>query len=580
MSLYPNIQDSSSEGESNEFLQEITSKIDPTDKEVLRLFGELQKDPNSVISLQSMILHLAKPKQDTQLVGKLASYLKSHVELLESIAHNPELASLFLVGENGKQTFTSIHKMIIKEQAARTRMFLSTNNLDDIQVDTNLADYQQFINNVDNLPDKLNELDETVEEALEANDIKILKAAYQELAALFSGCLVFNDVIIKNKGEAATNVKSFSKYFPSAPQDARGFRSWVQEKVSGKENALRTIEKLKEENEKLTITLQETAEKLNSKKREVRSLKSQLKDNISIIQEQKNELTQKINNLQTRMNEFTSNSSSNESMKAEIERLQQKLRKYADKTETNVSELEAENKALHDKLDILQSKLNKKDIKLTALQEVISNLKNGNDEFSTMQKQHHSELTELQKLYQSSTESLFKAKEKNKELESQLSSVREQLSSKKEENNDMRSMLSNAQSRIKEQASENEKLLKQLKKGAYSDAEVQDLRKEISLLKKKLIEANSFIAKLQRKIEEFRHKQSSTKYVSLQTKKEGSKISTESENLSSTDVSESISSESTVTPNLEDLDREIKKLERNVSISRKVLQEKNTYVMN
>ncbi|EAX97233.1 hypothetical protein TVAG_196770 [Trichomonas vaginalis G3] len=101
----------------------LSREIDTSNPDLVTIFSQLQKHPNSISHLKSFILALLRTKSSSGITERLASYLISHVTLLEAISHNVELASLFLISENGKQTFTSVHKVFLKEQASRTRVF-------------------------------------------------------------------------------------------------------------------------------------------------------------------------------------------------------------------------------------------------------------------------------------------------------------------------------------------------------------------------------------------------------------------------------------------------------------------------
>ena len=302
MSLYPNIRDSESEVEVIKFIDELTQKIDPRNTELSQLLEEIRQEPNSTELLQEMILKLARQANNEQLTMRLAAYLKSHIELLEAITHNVELASLFLVGENGQQTFTSVHRSILSEQAGRTRYFLASNNIDESSIQTNLADYRLFTSSVGDIGTKLAALDDIVEQSIHSNDIKALRNAYQEIVALFSGCMVFNDILIQNKA-LSNEPLEISKEFPSAPQDVKGFVQWIKDQVKQKECSLQTIRSLENERNRLEAALKDAQNKIFIQNKESKSLKRQVAENISIIQEQKDDLMQKIKDLQVKVTE-------------------------------------------------------------------------------------------------------------------------------------------------------------------------------------------------------------------------------------------------------------------------------------
>ena len=581
MSLYPNIQDNSSETVDEGFLETVSNKIDPTNLDLLKTFMKLQNDPKSPEILQEFIIKLLPGRKESPITHRLAAYLKSHVELLEAITHNVDLASLFLVGENGKQSFKSIHKSILSEQAARTRKFLASNDFDDSDVDTNLADYNLFISNVCTIGTKLEALEDIAEQAAHCNNVDDLRNAYDELSSLFTGCLIFNDVLIQNAAKNR-NANEIKKAFPGAPEDANEFKDWVNDKIKSKDCASQTIQTLQNEQKRLLSKLKETETELDIKKREVKSLKKQIRENISLIKDQKNDLTQKISLLQEKIQDINNTSNSNDSMRAELQRLQNRMQEKNDQAEMDMNCLRNENNSLKEKVSQLQSDLMKKDAKIANLQGKVASLKEGKDEFANMNKQHYNEVAELQKLYQNSSDSLYQAKEKIQELKREKQNLQDQVKNQKRDSKELRDLLERTKARVKEQMNENDILLKQLQKGSNSDNEIDALKNEISDLKKKLNDANKFIAKLQKEIEDFRRNQkenysrNKSNHKHMKSSKHHGKDYSSSVNSSNNEYTDSTltaSSESVLSPTLKGLDKEIRKLEKNVTISRKVLEE-------
>jgi hypothetical protein len=102
-----------------EILDQISVLVDPDDSRQLDLFTQIQLDPESRSSRDGLItllfLLLQQKSRHPQSNGalsarlnELVSYLQSHVALLVAIVHDPQLASLFLIGQHGSQSFTVV----------------------------------------------------------------------------------------------------------------------------------------------------------------------------------------------------------------------------------------------------------------------------------------------------------------------------------------------------------------------------------------------------------------------------------------------------------------------------------------
>lgn len=448
MSLYPNIKEFTSESdEEADYIDLLSRELDTTNPELVELFTQLEKHPNSISHLKSFILALTRTKSSNNITDRLASYLNSHVTLLEAITHNVELASLFLISENGKQTFTSVHKAFLQEQAARTRVFLKENGLSNITNVTHLSDYKYYISNVESIDSRLEELDTIAKDAFRTKNINSLKNAFKEVYSLLAGSMVFNDVVLRKKAEISQgNLRIVQNAFPSAPKDPNSFIQWIQNLIDERNSVLNKVSTTKES---------------------------------------------------------------------------------------------------------------------------------------------RTEISDLQRLYNKTSSSLFKEQDKSRCLADQVQRLQRELEIAQDENSELKDLLERTKLSVKEQMDENQILLKHMKRESSSKESVECLTKKVCVLKEELCQAKKFICKLQKQIEDFRRRskdKNDYKEISVSKKHHKTRENTkykenmfmmrkkiEAYDTSSCSSSSPIKFESDSC--VSDLDREIQKLESNVRISRKILEE-------
>ena len=553
MSLYPNIKESSIDSESDLiFLKKLEKIIDPTSKEQILIFKQLQKDPTSIELLRDMILHFNKNVTPSLTIKRLVAHLKSHVQLLEVLTHNAELASLFLVGQNGTQTFTSINKYILREQVGRTRMFLSQFEIDEDKID-NLADYRKFITTIGYLPEKLDELRAIEKESYKAKDCHHLDIVFRELMSLLKGCMIFNDILIQNSAISTGSevVNEIISNFPDAPRDIGGFVAWVHDQIYGYNATLDRMKALQVEYRKLAKQVRNNDDFVSTKNEEIISLKHQLKKEKKREMNSVNILTEKISDLENQIRDLKFDNDLTDDIRTQNIQLNSELDQLKAEAENKIRVKDDMLEDMRRHIKELEEIIRKKDGKITNLNTKLKTLDDNKDFLAVSHRQHHIEIKELQNLYSNASKQSQIMTEKNAELSIKLTQLQEQLDKERKNNRDMKNMLMKSESQIKEKADENILLLKQMKK-CDNVVDPSKYKKEIEKLRAQLLCANSFILKLQRKIQEFRSLHSQL----VRTKKVREP---EKENENDEDV------------DIDDLDFEIRKLEKNVQQSKRVL---------
>ena len=181
-------------------LHKISSQIDRNDMKEVNLFNEIQKNPsktNSKDNLIKLLLRMiSKTSNNNVKIKRLLSYLKSHVSLLQSISQNPDLASLFIIGENGSQSFNNLERSVLAEQAGRTRKFISDFNLE--IPENQLANFDSYFFQPNDIPDKIKELSKIKKAVEKSNDLDETKQIFDEVCSLLETVILFNDLIITN----------------------------------------------------------------------------------------------------------------------------------------------------------------------------------------------------------------------------------------------------------------------------------------------------------------------------------------------------------------------------------------------
>jgi hypothetical protein len=111
-------------------LDNIFPLINQDDPEHVPLYTQLPSDRNPLTfrdELITLLFWLVKRfSLSSTKLNDLVSYLQSHVALLQALTCDPELASLFFIGQHGSQSFKSIPESVLSEQTRRTRQLIKT----------------------------------------------------------------------------------------------------------------------------------------------------------------------------------------------------------------------------------------------------------------------------------------------------------------------------------------------------------------------------------------------------------------------------------------------------------------------
>lgn len=527
------------DGKNHEILEQISMLIDPDDQQELDLFAQIQIDPESETAADNLIdlLFLLVKKQSSssqgQRVAELVSYLNSHVALLQAIVQDPKLTSLFLVGQNGSQSFNSIQKMSLSEQAARTRKFLS--QFAQKPAKTTLMDYESLLNASDLLPQKIAELTAMKERVNTDNDPTSLRASFREVCSILETVLLFNDLLIRNK-PSPTDVMVVEKPYvveSSSVDDLRDENDRLKvenKRLRGDAVSMHeTIASLGSRVQNAEIAMDEIAEQLKARDLCRDSREAELED----LQREKKRLVQSLNALKAKVGSEIENDHLIEELSVRLRTIekQYKLVKEAldevavrkrsfqnpelvDELEAELDNLRKENMLLSNQVKQLQSQISnyqdliqKKDQRLDGISGKVKTLSDQYSDALRIQTKQQNAIAELQGLYKDASEQVERLLDEKSSWSKQLNRARKETASVRGDNEELKHILERTTEEAKKQMSDNAVLLRQLRKSSGSMSDCQDKDAEIAKLKAQLKEAKNFIKRLQREITEYRARQ-------------------------------------------------------------------------
>ncbi|OHS96966.1 hypothetical protein TRFO_36923 [Tritrichomonas foetus] len=485
-------------------LDVIKSFLDEKDMKERQELSEIRTDPNSPLSQEKTIKMLIKilkclqpnifcqqsrqenlknelkkdgQKENSATIQRLLSHLESHVNLLESISHNPELASLFLVGSNGSHSFNSLQKSILVEQASRLRFFISQFHIPSQPNCSSLNDHRKSVKpaQLNVLSEKLKELNKIKESVNESSDLVQTRNAFREVCSLLETSVLFNDILLQNFNNDNMNEKNqkLEKQIES-----------IKNKKEIIENQLNKIKAQLHEQKR-------SHENNNSSSNQKKQYDHYYKKKIEKLESEKRELLAKIEtdkkNVTVSPKEYQSIKIENGQLTDQIDILNKQIKNY--------QEIIAQNE---EKNNSLKKKMESRSEKCKKIQQLYS--------------KQRSEIESLQNLYKNVTSQNFELNEQNETNHTIIDKLQKDLNAAKKECKDLKQLLERANETNQEQMKENGLLIKQIRKNDNLEIkesfknEISQLKSKITILKKKLNEANEFILSLQDEINKYKIK--------------------------------------------------------------------------
>lgn len=521
-------------------LQQISSLINLKDVEQVELFSKIQQSPNASdapLKLIKLLTLLIKTRMDipSQKIAQsctarqLISYLGSYVALLQAITHNSELASLFLIGNNGEKSFTELEKSTLLEQAARTQQYLSSLNISPTK--TTLLDYEKNLEDLNSLPEKMKELSSYKAKIEQSQNIEEIKSLANIILLILETSMIFNDVLIQNSNKNIDDFedpchKKKSKKYKKACKKMQIQFQILQDELSEKEAQISSLQRelkdAKHANDHLIDKMNKSTKNENYISSQVESLlaqKNQLAEDLNCIKDRldiDNQTAIILNRLKEKLKKVENENRRMRQLLDEANLNQNKILSQYDSTSSELkSELASkrhENELLknqishlHEQIDNYQNQMAKKDQKTDCLSDRINDLETQIHEQSKTQTRLQNRIIDLEHLYKDATSQLDQNSQTNSDLSRQIQKLRKEVKLKSNENDELKVMLDHATNDSKKQIADNATLIKQLRRYETSGNN-QSANEEIQKLKEKLKSSYRFIKKLQLQITEYKRK--------------------------------------------------------------------------
>ncbi|OHT14048.1 hypothetical protein TRFO_43167 [Tritrichomonas foetus] len=561
--------DSSSNPDENitDVLEQVSSLVDSNDPEQVDLYSEIHLSPKSsdaplkLIRLLSLLIKsrlnytkfVANDANNQIEINRLVSYLKSHVALLQALCHNADLATLFLVGQNGSQSFSEIQKSTLLEQSARTRAYIATLNSKDVE--TTLIDYKKNLEDFHSLPQKMKELQSLKKQVKQSTNVENLKATTESILATLETVLLFNDILIQNKVNSIQSepmVKEILISKSSKSEDHQKIKKYKKE-IDRLRNK---VEELQQENqdksmqssslEKEVSDLRKQNGKLINKIRDSSRKGDKVSNEFEALQAQKDQLLEDLSSLKSKLVSENKNIEIIQKLKEKLLKVEtenRKMRKLLDEASINQQKIndqidseandlrkdlfdkQRENDLLKKQISQLQEQIfnyqdtgSQKEKKIENMSDKINNLNGKVNDLTRTQSRLQNRINDLESLYKDATQQLDRAENSKSELNQQYNKLRKEIKSKTTENDELKAMLDRATADSQKLITDNAILIKQLRRCETMPNDKEKYEKErdndneIKKLKEKLKSAYLFIKKLQEQISEYKTRMEMDKY--------------------------------------------------------------------
>lgn len=437
----------------------------------------LKNSPKKTIELlMQIILHINTSKifklndsSSETIIHRLLCHLQSHVSLLEALSHNPELASLFLVGSSGSQSFSSFQKSILIEQASRLRFFLSQFKNSKFLIQDQISNYEKnlTLSSLNTLSEKLEELQSIKADVdSESYDFTKVKNAFKEVCSLLETSILFNDFLIQRKKGENFNDKTT--------------------------NLQKELHEIKEQKEQIASQLYKVKAQLSAHAHN-RSDKSKYRKTIEKLESDKLELIRQI----TELKESTISCKRN--------------------NERETSSMKTENRQLSSQIELLnqqvlnyQSMNDQKDEKIDLLKNSISEYSQKLESMHQLNTKQRKEVDDLKKIYQNVSNQLQTATDQLNEYRIQHEKLIKVNKKAAKENFELKSLLERANDANQKHLRDNASLIKQIRLNDDINPrdEIDKLKAKNQMLESKLCKAHKFINQLQEEIEFYKQQNS------------------------------------------------------------------------
>lgn len=477
-----------------ELLDQISPYVDKNNSDEVDLFSQIHlsnatdNSQQKLISLLLLILQNREKQNKKPFESKIENILISLLSECFSIFH--VLSSGNTQADLLNLDISKIQCEALKQQSKKIEDYLSTFSVDIEENQPEITKIQSFLKQTDNLPLKINEINEIkLHEEKESNP-KNLHFYFNALYMILESTLIMNDFLL-SKEKDIKKQKNIEKVQIS---DHESIQQKKAESLRERQFILQ-LEELLDEKEKLATNLNTLQVEL-SHQNQVHELISKLKQKIKNIEEENFQMRKSLDEM------IQQNSSI-------YHQLNDNSNNLSDQIATHKKEntfLREQNDNLQDQIHKYQEIAAKKNVKIEHLTDEIKSLNQQNLDISKNQEKLQNMIKDLQSLYQESISQIENYKKHKTESINLLNKARKEINTLVVENDELKVMLQRAARESQKQILDNATLLKQLRR----QNNLNENENENEKLREKLQMAQFFIKKLQEEISKYRDQLQST----------------------------------------------------------------------
>lgn len=555
-----------------EILDQVSPYVDKNNSEEVDLFSQIHLSSASadsqqkLISLLLMILHnredQSKEPYESKIDNIFYSLLTESLAIFQALSTEDSSTDLLHINVSKTQIEA------LKQHSKKIEDFFSSFP-SSIENQPEIAKFQSFLKQTDNLPLKINEINEIKSHEEKESNPKNLHFYFNALFMILESVLVMNDFLLTEKKlkDSKENEKKDNDF--SKINDKESLQK-QKEETSREKQFINQLEDLLDEKDRLMTNLntlqievnhqsqfQEIITKLKIKMKNIEDDNFQMRKSLDEMIQQNTTIYNQLNDNSNNLNDqIATHKKENSFLREQFENLQDQIQKYQDITA-------------------------KKNLKIEHLSDEIKSLNEQNLDISRNQEKLQNMIKDLQSLYQESTAQLEIYKKSKAESIVLLNKARKEINALIVENDELKLMLQRAARESQKQILDNATLLKQLRRQGNSNENQNENEK----LREKLQMAQFFIKKLQEEISKYREQiQSSFKSFREENESDDSfdnnskkkKFSKDDFFLNDSEVefddfnndSNNYDPDSNLDPKLDDFDRLIGQLEQTVTQTR------------
>lgn len=477
-----------------EILDLISPYVDKNNSDEVDLFSQihLSTSENSQQKLVSLLLLIIQNKEkqnkkpyESKIESVLISLLSECFSIFQALLNGNEQTNLL----NLDLQKTQIE--FLKQHSKKIEDYLSSFSVNIEENQTEITKLQSFLKQTDNLPLKINEINEIKMHEEKESNLKNLHFYFNALYTILESTLVMNDFLLSKAKETKIEKEIEGRIEKVQITDHESIQKKKAESLRERQ-FIAQLEDLLDEKDRLESNLNTLQIELNHQS-QIQELISKLKNKIKGIEEENFQMRKSLDEM---IHQNTS--------------IYHQLNDNSNNLSDQISTHKKENSFLREQNDNLQDQIHKyqeiaakKNVKIEHLTDEIKILNEQNSDISRNQEKLQNMIKDLQSLYQESISQIENYKKYKVESINLLNKARKEINALAVENDELKVMLQRAAKESQKQILDNATLLKQLRRQS-NNANENENNNENEKLREKLQMAQFFIKKLQEEISKYK----------------------------------------------------------------------------